>query len=316
MIVITGSAGFIGRALCRHFSADHAIVGVDTTECPDPASGIIWEQADLTDEKSIGSIFKKHSPRVIIHCAGIAHQKIGTIDSGTYMHVNSEVTENLARVAAGNNPGMMFIFLSSVSVYGEEHLRVPVSEEDSCNPSSDYAASKLDAEQRLVALLNKGILGELVILRLAPVYDRGWSLNLDRRVFAPRKCAYLRYGTGTQRMSALARPNLAGFIEHIVQIKKYPKLRVFNVCDSESYEFNTIIRVFRESDLCPDRPVVSVPLPLVRFMTRLTGSFAHDTLKRRWIHSCYDKLASDLVFDNRNMLRTGYKPVHSMETIF
>jgi hypothetical protein len=33
-------------------------------------------------------------------------------------------------------------------------------------------------------------------------------------------------------------------------------------------------------------------------------------------HSCYDKLASDLVFDNGKMMGTGFRPVHSLETIF
>jgi len=43
-----------------------------------------------------------------------------------------------------------FIFLSSISVYGEDNLKDSVSEESECNPSSDYAQSKLDAEKRLI----------------------------------------------------------------------------------------------------------------------------------------------------------------------
>jgi nucleoside-diphosphate-sugar epimerase len=35
------------------------------------------------------------------------------------MRVNSEATENLARAASQVNPDVRFIFLSSVSVYGE-----------------------------------------------------------------------------------------------------------------------------------------------------------------------------------------------------
>ncbi|MDI6688789.1 MAG: hypothetical protein QME06_11275, partial [Desulfobacterales bacterium] len=38
------------------------------------------------------------------HCAGIAHQKIGMVDSATYMRVNSRATENLAKPAAKSNP--------------------------------------------------------------------------------------------------------------------------------------------------------------------------------------------------------------------
>jgi len=193
--------------------------------------------------------------------------------------------------------------------------------------------SKLDAERRLIALYDDGKLHNLVILRLAPVYDRYWSLNLDRRVFAPKKLAYLRFGLGSQRMSALARPNLVEFIEFLIhrfhrfsQIKDKPtqknnlhnqrnwcNLRI-NVCDAESYVFNRIIGVFKKSGIQPNRPVISVPLSVVWLATRIAGVIFSS--KREWIHSCYDKLASDLVFDNGRMMGTGFAPVHSLETIF
>jgi len=263
----------------------------------------------------MAAICEKYYPDVVIHCAGIAHQKIGAVDPAKYMRVNSEATENLAKVASKCNPDIRFIFLSSVSVYGEDKkLSVPASEGNGCYPSSDYAASKLDAEQRLVVLFNEGIIRDLVILRLAPVYDREWSLNLDRRVFAPRKLTYLRFGSGSQRMSALARPNLIGFIIQILQSKDYPKHRVFNVCDTKPYEFNAIIRAFRESGIRPNGPVISVPLLAVWVATRLVGAFLPK--KKKWIHSCYNKLATDLIFDNHKMMGTGFRPVHSLETIF
>ena len=61
-------------------------------------------RAGLTDRDSAVAILEKHSPDVVIHCAGIAHQKIGAVDSVTYMQINSEATENLAKDAAKTNP--------------------------------------------------------------------------------------------------------------------------------------------------------------------------------------------------------------------
>jgi hypothetical protein len=145
-------------------------------------------------------------------------------------------------------------------------------------------------------------------------------------------------------MSALARPNLVEFIEFLIhrfrpgeivsefyragrflQIKDKPaqknnlhnqrnrcNLRI-NVCDVEPYEFNRIIGVFKKSGIRPRRPVISVPLSVVWLATRIAGIFFSN--KREWIHSCYDKLASDLVFDNGKMMGTGFRPRHSLETI-
>jgi nucleoside-diphosphate-sugar epimerase len=231
------------------------------------------------------------------------------------MRVNSEATENLAKAAGKYNPDVQFIFLSSVSVYGEEKLSMPVSEESECHPSSDYAVSKLDAERRLIALSDKGIIHNLIILRLAPVYDREWSLNLDRRVFAPGKLAYLRFGSGSQKMSALARSNLVDFIELLLERSPQTSgVNILNVCDTEPYEFNTIIQIFKKSGIRPNRPIISVPLSPVWIATRIAGALFPN--KRNWLHSCYDKLALSLVFNNEKMLGTGFKPRHSLETIF
>ena len=328
-ILITGVNGFIGNALCRRLAADNKIIGVDIAESIEGALNIVWEQADISDFNSVSAICEKYSPDAVIHCAGIAHQKIGAVDSGTYMRVNSEATENLAKVATKYNPDVQFIFLSSVSVYGEGGRKIKnrrletkkngnegINEEGECWPSSDYAISKLNAEKRLNILYDKNIIRNLVILRLAPVYDRSWSLNLDRRVFTPKKLSYLKFGSGSQRMSALARPNLVDFISYILKSTDYPNENnlCINVCDELPYKFNTIIRVFRESGVFAKRFIISVPLSFVWFITRIAGILFFN--KRKWIYSCYDKIAFDLVFDNRKMIRTGFKPKYSLMKIF
>ena len=363
-VLVTGAKGFIGSALCNKLSPGNKVIGVDIAKSHDDGADITWEQADLTDFNSVAAICEKYSPDVVIHCAGIAHQKIGAVRFDTYMRVNSEATENLAKAAAESNPDVSFIFLSSVSVYGEDShprgIRSAVTsefhgaginpqisrisqnydgfgEESDFHPTSDYAASKLDAEKRLIALSDGGTIHNLVILRLAPVYDRAWSLNLDRRVFAPGKVAYLRFGSGSQQMSALARPNLTDFIEFLIhRLRRSTQINAdenniknnrtrqnnlcnqrnlrINVCDAKPYEFNTIIRVFKKSSFRPDRPVVSVPISFVWLATRIAGTILFN--KRKWLYACYDKLASSLIFSNNKMLETGFVPHHSLQTIF
>jgi nucleoside-diphosphate-sugar epimerase len=326
-ILITGAAGFIGSGLCDKLSSDHKIIGVDIANKPDNNTEITLIQIDLTDMNSVESICDKYFPDIIIHCAGIAHQKVGAVDFDTYLRVNSEATENLAKAAARRNPDVRFIYLSSVSVYGENNLNVPISEDAKCEPSSDYALSKLDAERRLIALSDDDLIHSLVILRLAPVYDHNWSLNLKRRVLAPMALAYLRFGSGSQTMSALALPNLIAFIEFMVErLSQIPndliqhnnlsdhRVAIFNVCDEKAYEFNKIIQVFNKSATCPNRPVISIPLGLVWLTTRLFGILF--TKKKKWFHSGYEKLASNMIFDNTKMMQTGFKAVHSLEKIF
>ena len=90
--------------LCIQLLTDNKIISVDITKEPDKSANIVWEQADPPDGDSAVAICEKYSPDVVIHCAGIAHQKIGAVDSATYTRVNSEVTENLANAGAKTNP--------------------------------------------------------------------------------------------------------------------------------------------------------------------------------------------------------------------
>ena len=168
-----------------------------------------------------------------------------------------------------------------------------------------------------------------------PVYDREWSLNLDRRVFAPKKMAYLKFGNGKQKMSALARPNLVDFIDHLIhrfhrlsQITDKPSDRSdlynqrnpcnlrnlrMNVCDAEPYEFNQIIQAFKQSGIHPHRPTIPIPLSLVWLLTRTAGLLLPK--KKQWLHSAYSKLTQDLIFNNTRMLTTGFTPKHTLNSI-
>jgi len=95
---------------------------------------------------------------------------------------------------------------------------------------------------------------------------------------------------------------------------KLTQIKIFNVCDAEPYEFNKIIQVFKNSGIHANRPVIPIPLPFVWLLTRLAGLLLPK--KKQWLHSGYEKLTQDLVFDNTRMLNTGFTPKHTLETIF
>ncbi len=315
-ILVTGASGFIGRALCERLGLDFKVTGIYHKDRSVPAGLFDVVHVDLTDFSSTEEMCKKHKPDVVIHCAAIAHQKIGSVDRASYLYMNSRATENLAQAAARSNPDVQFIFLSSISVYGENNLTLPVSEDHDLNPTSDYGESKLDAEKRLLALADKSILSNLIILRLAPVYDKEWSFNLDRRVLSPMNLLYLKFGSGRQEMAALARPNLIDFLRFLVEKTDIQSSgsKVFNVCDENPYSFIKIIQVFKNSPLRPGRPTLRIPLFPIYLSTRIAGGIL--IRQKEWLHACYDKLASSLIFDNTKMLRTGFKPDHSLGSLF
>ena len=84
-ILITGASGFIGRALCQNLSQYNNVLGIDIKKGNFDNEKIDLEQADLTDLNSVAAICENYSLDIVIHCVGIAHQKIGMIDSAAYM---------------------------------------------------------------------------------------------------------------------------------------------------------------------------------------------------------------------------------------
>ena len=316
-ILITGASGFIGQKLTNNCFDGYNIITFNKGIISDSKKNCIHVRGDITDNRSLESVCNKYKPDFVIHCAGIAHQKIGATDYNEYFRVNSHASENLAKASTTANPDVNFIFLSSISVYGETNLKSPVLEDNKCNPTSDYAHSKLDAENRLVKLFHGKQLKKLDILRLAPVYDSNWSRNLDIRVFAPGKTAYIKFGHGQQKMSAVSRSNLVDFIEFLIDNRQNFKgkaCNTYNVCDEHSYSFKKIIKTFKQSQYQPDRVIVKIPLSFVWILTRLSGLVLKN--KKKWFHSCYNKLAQDLIFSNKKMLDTGFKPAHTLTSVF
>ncbi len=152
------------------------------------------------------------------------------------------------------------------------------------------------------------------IFRLAPVYDRTWRLNLEKRVFGPKKLFYLKFGSGEQCMSTLSRQNLVDFIRYRIEQCDGPGYTVFNVCDEKTCSFNEIIHVFQNSGVQPNKMVVKIPLFFVGCLTRGAGLVF--PRKAGWINSFYNKLANSLVFDNKRMLAPGFCPKQSMASVF
>ncbi len=88
-IIVTGANGFIGSALCGRLASDNNVIGVDKVSAASPEN-FAYEQVDLTEFNTVYAICAKYSPDVVIHCAGIAHQKIVAVDFATYLRVNSD----------------------------------------------------------------------------------------------------------------------------------------------------------------------------------------------------------------------------------
>ena len=159
IIIITGSVGFIGAALCiKLLKRGDNIVGIDNhNDYYDPNikqarlerlkkyQNYQHYKIDLCDKKNLDNIFKKHKPQRVINLAAQAGVRYSIENPLAYINSNivgfAHILENCRHHEVDH-----LIYASTSSVYGA-NTKMPFSEHDSVNhPLSVYAASKKSNE--------------------------------------------------------------------------------------------------------------------------------------------------------------------------
>nr|QNO49844.1 GDP-L-fucose synthase [Methanosarcinales archaeon ANME-2c ERB4] len=162
MIIVTGSAGFIGSHVVDKLLGDgKRVVGVDNFDpFYDPSikmrnmehnmnhDGFVFYNADIRNKKQMGEVledFEESEISTVIHLAARAGVRPSIDDPLLYADVNINGTMNLLELCKEHDIEN-FVFGSSSSVYGINE-KIPFSESDVVDSSiSPYAASKKACE--------------------------------------------------------------------------------------------------------------------------------------------------------------------------
>ena len=114
----------------------------------------------------------------VFHVAGIAHFSKDESKKELYYKVNTELTEEVAKIAKQQRVNQ-FIFMSSIIVYGDStNSQRIITKDTQPSPSDFYGDSKWQAEQRLNKLSTPSF--NIVILRLPMIYGKGSKGNYPR----------------------------------------------------------------------------------------------------------------------------------------
>jgi dTDP-4-dehydrorhamnose reductase len=162
---ITGAGGLIGSHLVRtapHLMPDAKVVGLTR------------ERLDLTDFSAVRAEFRRQKPHLVIHCAALSRSPECEADPALARKLNVEVTALLAELAAE----IPFIFLSSDLVF--DGSTGHYGETATVNPLSVYAATKVAAEQILLANPNHTIIRTSLNGGTSPTGNRGFNEQMRR----------------------------------------------------------------------------------------------------------------------------------------
>ncbi len=160
-IIVTGGAGFIGSAVCRHLIGNTAahVVNVDkltyaaNLRSLDPIAHsprYSFVRADICDRAAMDSILARHAPDAVMHLAAESHVDRSISGSDEFIRTNVLGTHALLeaaraywmRLAPERARAFRFLHVSTDEVYGSLGPTGAFREDTPYDPSSPYSASK------------------------------------------------------------------------------------------------------------------------------------------------------------------------------
>lgn len=192
-ILLTGARGFIGSYFQKNYALNY--------QC---------KTFSLSSDKLVELILD--DVEVIIHLAAVVHQPYARKEE--YVHVNVQKTLELAQKAKEYGV-KQFIFISSIAVYDSS---LTLLKEDSLlNPSTLYGQSKLEAENKLLALEDESF--KVAIIRPPMVYGANAPGNIRSLTKLVDKIPILPFGNIDNKRSFVYVGNLCAMIDCIIQRK-------------------------------------------------------------------------------------------------
>ncbi|MEP3630597.1 MAG: dTDP-glucose 4,6-dehydratase [Hyphomicrobiales bacterium] len=165
-ILVTGGAGFIGSAVCRHLTSnpDHFVLNVDKlTYAGNLASlrliedkpNYAFHQADICDEGVILKLLNEHDIDIVMHLAAESHVDRSIDGPGEFIQTNIIGTFKMLTAArayfetlkAPKRDTFRFHHISTDEVFGDLPFDSGIfTEETPYAPSSPYSASKASSD--------------------------------------------------------------------------------------------------------------------------------------------------------------------------
>ncbi|PJJ10940.1 nucleoside-diphosphate-sugar epimerase [Flavobacterium sp. 1] len=285
-ILLTGATGFLGKTIVKELSKENFIFSLSRS------SGVyrvvLENEVPIFEEKF----------DLVVHAAGKAHSVPKTeYEKRQFYDVNVAGTVNLLKGLEKAGIPEQFVFISSVSVYGQES-GINIDEEYALQSKDAYGLSKVEAELLVVDWCKKNNT-VCTILRLPLLVGENPPGNLGAMIKAIDKGYYFNIGGGKARKSMVLAQDVAVFIPKVAAFGG-----IYNLTDGFHPDFRELSSVISKQK--NKKKIFNLPLVVAKgigLVGDLLGNNAPlDSMKIK-------KITSDLTFDDTKARQiVGWKP--------
>ena len=274
-ILVTGANGFLGKSIVKELSKDNTLCSLSRS------SG----DYKISLDNEIPVFNQKFD--LVIHAAGKAHAiPNGRAENKQFFDVNVSGTRNLLQGLENTGLPEQFIFISSVSVYGQES-GIQINEEHPLEAKDSYGLSKIEAEQLVLKWCEQHHV-VCTILRLPLLVGENPPGNLGSMLRAMDNGYYFNIGGGKAKKSMVLVQDVASFIPNVAVTGGIYNLT--DGCHPSFEELSSTILIHRNRNKANNLPLIIANL--IGYVGDLLGDKAPlNSLKIK-------KITSDLTFDD------------------
>lgn len=239
-VLVTGGTGFLGTALVQSLkSSGHEVIL--TTRRHENIEQGIYNLGDISEKTDWLNILEGCD--TVIHTAGRAHILNDDAQNALteFRRVNHDATMKLAKDAASCGV-KHFIFISSIGVNGNSTSGTPFTETSSPQPTSDYAISKMEAEQSLVTSFSESEMA-ITLIRPALICGENAPGNIQRLLKLVSKNLPLPFKNVKNKRALVSLDNVVSFISECV-VNEKSKNQLYLLADEERPSTEEMINAF------------------------------------------------------------------------
>lgn len=261
LVILTGAAGNIGRALAAALGNDYRVAGLDIRGDED------WiTECDLTSRHSVRNALREvvagEAGKIasVVHLA--AYFDFTGEDNPLYEQVNVEGTRNLLAALQEHDVGQ-FVYSGTMLVHKPGEPGLPITEQTELEPAWAYPRSKAEAE----AVIREEH-GDIpyVLLHIAGLYDERTAVptltHQIARIHRRSVKSHLYSGSGERGQAFVHRDDLIDAVHRTVDRRaELPKELTLLVGEPDTVSYDVLQRLIRTQTASGSRKPIGTKSP-------------------------------------------------------